>query len=217
MTNMNPDKKDLGYILYPRQRPHAPGYARLDVILRTIPTEHHFDPLQVHLSVVTPDHDVIRLTVEHPWPRPKDYPVCAGPVELVDLKGKHLGAFTFGGAVHIQPEEERTTLVLTSPAPILLPAEGPLDRILVEEVEIIFAQRQAAQEATPDLYEKHLAEAPPLELYHAMLATILERYRHLPYSENELILKFKHTLRAEIEAVQDQLSELHRRSIEGLL
>ena len=117
ITNPHPKPLDLGYILYPPRRPHEPGYPRLDVILRSTPTGQHFDPLSVYLDVATANQEVNRLTVEHPWSDQDDYTVCAGIVDLIDQKGKHLDAFTFGGALHIQTEEERTLLVLTSPAP----------------------------------------------------------------------------------------------------
>lgn len=208
---------ELGYLLYPRRRPTEPGYPRLDVILRSIPSEAHFDPLQVFLTVADSIQGVVPLTLEHPLSRNETYAVCAGPVDLIDRKGKHLDLFTFGGTLQIEPEEEHTLLIFTSPAPILLTTESPLDRLLVEEAEILLAERQAAREVTPGLYDQHLEEVPPLELYHAMLAAIQERYRHLPLSENEVTLKFKHTLREELEATEEQLSELHRRPLEGLL
>jgi hypothetical protein len=208
---------ELGYVLYPRRRPTEPGYPRLDVVLRAIPSEEHFDPTQVLLTVVDPIQGVISLTLEHPCPRADTYRICAGPVDLIDRKGKHLDLFSFGGALQIEPEAEHTLLVFTSPAPILLTTESPLDRLLVEESEILLAERQAAREVTPGLYDQHLQEAPPLELYHAMLAAIQERYRHLPPSENDLILKFKHILRMELAATEEELSELHRRPLEGLL
>jgi hypothetical protein len=217
MVNTLHDTKNLGYILYPRRRPTEPGYPRLDVILRTTPSEHHFDPVQVLLTAVDRIQGVSFLTLQHPLPRRETYPVCAGPIDLIDRLGKHLDIFSFGGSLQIEPEEEHTTLVFTSPAPILLTAESPLDRLLVEEAEILLAQRQAAREVTPGLYDQHLQEAPPLELYHAMLAAIQERYQHLPPSENELTLKFRHILRVELEATEEELSELHRRPLEGLL
>ena len=208
---------ELGYLLYPRRRPTEPGYPRLDVILRNIPSEEHFDPIQVFLTAVDPNQGVIPLVLEHLCTHAEKYFVCAGPIELIDRKGKHLDVFSFGGSLKIEAAEEHTTLVLTSPAPILLTGESPLDRLLVEEAEILLAQRQAALEAAPGLFDQHLQEAPPLELYHAMLTAIRERYRHLPASENELTLKFRHTLRVELEAVEEELSELHRRPLEGLL
>jgi hypothetical protein len=208
---------ELGYILYPRRRPTEPGYPRLDVVLRAIPSEEHFDPTQVLLTALDPVRGVTQLTLEHPWPCPETYPVCAGPVDLIDRKGKHLDLFNFGGSLQIEPEEEQTTLVFTSPAPILLTTESSHDRLLVEEAEILLAERQAAREVTPGVYDQHLQEAPPLELYHAMLVAIQERYRHLPLSENEVILKFKHILREERAATEEELSELHRRPLEGLL
>lgn len=208
---------ELGYVLYPRRRPTEPGYPRLDVVLRAIPSEEHFDPIQVLLTALDPVRGVTQLTLEHPWPRAETYLVCAGPVDLIDRKGKHLDLFTFGGSLQIEPEEEHTLLVFTSPAPILLTTESPLDRLLVEEAEILLAERQAAREVTPGVYDQHLQDAPPLELYHAMLAAIQERYRHLPPSDNEVILKFKHILREERAATEEELSELHRRPLEGLL
>jgi hypothetical protein len=217
MVNTSPDIKDLGYILYPPRRPHEPGYPRLDVILRSTPTGKHFDPLRVHLDVVVSQQDVTCLAIEHPWSDKDNYTACAGIVDLIDQKGKHLDAFTFGGALHIQTEEEHTLLVLTSPAPILLPAESPLDQLLVDEVKIILAERQAIREVEPGLFEKLLIAAPPLELYHAISVAVLERYHRRHSSDDALVLKLEHTLRVEIEAVAGQLSVMNRRPIDQLL
>jgi hypothetical protein len=217
MTNPHPTNLELGYTLYPPRRPQEPGYPRLDIILRSTPTGQHFDPLRVHLDVATSDHDVTCLAFEHPWSDLDDYTVCAGIVDLIDHKGKHLDAFTFGGALHIQNEEEHTLLVLTSPAPILLPAESRLDQLLVDEVKIVLAERQAVREVEPGLFDKHLIAAPPLELYHAISVAVLERYHRLHSSDDELILKLQHTLRVEIEAIAGQLSIMNRRPIDKLL
>jgi hypothetical protein len=217
MTNTHPNHLDLGYTLYPPRRPHEPGYPRLDVILRATPTGQHFDPLRVHLDVVVPPQDMTCLAVEHPWDGLDDYTVCAGIVDLIDQKGKHLDAFTFGGGLHIQNEEEHTLLVLTSPAPILLPAESPLDQLLVDEIKIVLAERQAIQEVEPGLFDKRLIAAPPLELYHAISVAVLERYHRQHSSEDELILKLQHTLRVEIEVIAGQLSIMNRRPIDQLL
>jgi len=217
MVNVSPEAVDLGYILYPRRRPHEPGYPRLDVILRTKPTGHHFDPLKVHLTVTLPEGGITPLVVEHPWSDLEDYVVCAGKVELIDRNNKHLDAFTFGGAMHIQPEEDHSVLILNSPAPILLSAESSLEHLLIDECEIILAERKAIRESERGLFERHLKNAPPLELYRALLIAILERYQHLPPNEDELVFKLEHTLRTEIEAVEGQLPVLNRRRIEGLL
>lgn len=217
MVNVSSDTRDLGYILYPRRRPHEPGYPRLDVILRPIPTGHHFDPREVRLNIVTQDLLIERLTVEHPWTDAEDYTVCAGTVELADRYHKHLEAFTFGGALHIQTEEERTILELTSPAPILLPAESHLDQLLVDEVEIILAERQAIRGTEPGVFEKRLVSVPPLDLYHAILVALRERYHKLPGSDDDLVLNLRHVLHEELKVLDESLSVLHRLPIEGLL
>jgi hypothetical protein len=214
-NKMNPI--DLGYILYPPRRPHEPGYPRLDVILRSTPTGQHFDPYRVHLDVVVSKQYVSRLTIEHPWDDMDDYQVCAGVMDLSDHRGKHVDAFTFGGALHIQNQGESTLLVLTSPAPILLPDESRLDQLLVDEIKIILAERQAIREVEPELYDKLRIAAPPLELYHAILVAILAHYQRLHTGEDELVFKLEHTLHVEIAAVEEQLSTINRRSIDKIL
>jgi hypothetical protein len=217
MLNTSSDALNLGYILYPARRPHEPGYPRLDVILRSTPTGQHFDPFRVHLDVVVSKQYVSRLTIEHPWDDLKDYQVCAGIVDLIDHRGKHLDAFTFGGALHIQNQDEHTLLVLTSPAPILLPGESRLDQLLVDEIKIILAERQALREVEPGLFEKLLIAVSPLELYHAILVAILARYQRLHSGDDELVFKLEHTLHVEIEAVEEQLSVTNRRSIDKIM
>ena len=216
-TDTEASNLDLGYILYPHRRPYEPGYPRLDVVLRSIPTGQHFDPLKVHLYISSPKLGLNPLTVEHPWSDLNDYTVCAGTMEIIDKTGKHLDAFTFGGSLHIQTTEEYTLLTLTSPAPILVPAGSRLEQFLVDEVKITLAERRAEREVQPGLFEKLLIAAPPFELYYAVITSILERCHHLHSSDHSLIYKLEYALRAEIEAIERQLSIMERRPIDRLL
>jgi hypothetical protein len=209
--------KDLGYVFYPHRRVSEPGYPRLDVFLRHVPTEHHFDPLKVRLRVVDNELGVLTLTVDHHWENSKDYLVCAGPFYLVDRNDKRLDGFTFGGQIHIEPGSDYALVSLRSAAPILFAEENATENLLLEETEILLAERQASRENTHKLFEQHLIEADPLELYHAMLVAIAENYRHRSPTGNEQVLKLTHMLRLEIEAVAEILSDLPQRTIEELL
>lgn len=51
-----PDEKQiepyLGYIFYPSNFHNSPGYQRVEVQLRSIPTNLHYDPQRVSFQIV---------------------------------------------------------------------------------------------------------------------------------------------------------------------
>jgi hypothetical protein len=206
------DEGELGYTFHPHLYPHAPGHPQLDIVLRAAPTGLHFDPKRVRLAVASASNGIEFLTVRHPWQWERHYRACIGQVSLHDHKNKIVEAFTFGGDLQITPEENRTTCVLSSPAPIVEVLPEPLTRgpsvhmMLVEEVEALIAQRRATwdREHTPAAFDKRLAAAEPLTLYLACLEALKEKYAHFPHkAEDELTHQFVAFLHAEIEVLDE--------------
>ena len=190
----------------------------MDIVLAAHPSEYHFDPEEMRLTVVDPFRGVDELTIEHPWFGGQAYRACAGHLVIADRHDKHLILFTFGGDVHIESQGEFSLIGLETPAPILLQSGAPTElALLIEEAEILLAQRRAARQEEPGLFDRHLSAAPPLELYLAMLVAMREKYTHLHFGEDEPVTKFKHLLKVEIEALQETIPGMLEYTLEELL
>ncbi len=201
---------DLGYQLAERRYPHAPGYPRVDIFLRTAPSWHHFDPEAVGLLVCDPgsggeEHVVHPLTIYHPWPGEKHYQVLPGPVDLIDRKGHKRDIFIYGGRLTIESGDELTICTLESPAPILV--EESMDtvaRLLAEETEIILAQRRSAWLPGLEDYEQRLIQVRPDLLYAVCMKTLRERFLDMRQNGEESVQDFCNFLRGEISALDEQ-------------
>jgi hypothetical protein len=183
-TRANWKEPDLGYRFMPGKYPNMAGHPRLEILISPTPSERHFDPEAVQLLVfsqATRLHPprIDHLTVHHPWPYENLYKVAPGTLIISDRKGKKVEAFTFGGRMLVEVEDESTKSIIESDAPIL-----ELDLIekhvmqLVEEVEIIFAKRRAIWAHDEPEYETRLAKIPPLQLYAACLEEIISQFKH---------------------------------------
>ena len=167
----------LGYLFhYPQIGQDEPF--RLDICIAETPTEQHYDPEKVELTVVSYDQErVEHLKVKHPWNSRPDYRVCAGVVRLLDRKGKVEEALTFGANLSIDPGEETTCLIITSPAPIIkITDTTALNELLRDEIEILWAERRAHWLAKPGEFDKRLIEADPLLLFKASLNVMIDKF-----------------------------------------
>lgn len=201
----NSSSVELGYIYYPDTDTISPGYPRLDVILRAMPSGQHFDPDSVRAPVVTPHARGIELLkINHPWyAGDQRRRLCAGKVIISDHKGKLVEAFTFGGELVIKAAAEQTVCILTSPTPIL-PLEQtmvdmlPVDSatLLATEAEILLAHRRAYWLHQPAELEDRLAKLDPLMLYCACIAALEVKFSHPAMNdsdENMRFFQFLHT------------------------
>jgi hypothetical protein len=203
----NFNEKEYGYFFHPQERPDSPGHPQLDVFLRSVPTEKHFDPTKMTLNVALEHKDIEFIKVHHPWSLHEQYQACAGRIILQDRKGKIVEAFTFGGDLRIESKEEVTIGILTSPAPILeLTSTSSIPSILAEETEIIFAERRAKWEPDHAAFIKKLIVADPLALYCASLEYLGVKYEHSHVRDDGAIQHFDQFVHDEIEALQ----ELHK-------
>lgn len=196
--------KEQGYSFYPKQYDHAPGFPRLDIILRAIPTEMHFDPEHVWLTIAAvtlPEADIEHLLIHHNWHGRPQYRACAGTVRMTDRRGKIEEAFTFGGDIAVHAEEDKTIVTLTSPAPILHLFKPPMSSItslLAAEVQVLLAERGAVWlRQKPGEFEHRLANADPLTLYRSCIEALKDRFHDYPDDENESIKAFRHFLQFE--------------------
>ena len=201
------NEKEYGYFFHPRERSGSPGHPQLDVFLRSVPTEKHFDPIKITINVAVESKDIEFIQVHHPWSLLEHYQACSGRVILQDRKGKIVEAFTFGGELRIESKEDVTTGILTSPAPILeLTSPSSIPSILAEETEIVFAERRATWEPDHATFNRKLIMADPLVLYCTCLEYLKIKHEHSHFRHDGVIQHFSQFVRHEIEALQ----ELHK-------
>jgi len=200
---MNATKKlplDLGYTFLPWPEQPGVGYAGLIAYLSDIPSYHHFDPVYSCLLVASEEGGLSPLTIEHPWSGMESYRICAGQMDLIDRRGKHLDLFTFGGQVVIQDDAGRTRIQVASTAPILSIGQmQTVPALLSQEAEIILAQRRAAWE--PDLtgFERRLCAVEPVALYLACLDEIRLRFDAMAQND-PFSMQFRRVIKNEIDA-----------------
>jgi hypothetical protein len=124
-------------------------------------------------------------------------------VHIEDAVGKEVELFTFGGELEIKAGPDCTVCEIRSPAPILGNyADHSIGRLLAEETEIILAQERADFLEDEQIYDQRLASLDPLDLYHASLHTLLERFHHLPETYSGLNVRLVHIIRSEIDFLQ---------------
>ena len=183
MNVFQPANEQLGYHFHPPLDAHAIGHPQLDVVIRPAPSGEHFDPESFVCPVAT-DSGLFELHVLHPWTQDPSYHVGAGEIVVEDARHKQVKAFTFGGALQIEADARRTLCQLASPAPLLMHAQqiSSLDESLIEEVQVLFAERRAAQDN--DVFDRRLAAADPLQLYQACLVALNEKFAHFPATDD---------------------------------
>ncbi len=203
MIVFQPANEHLGYYFHPLAEAHAIGYSQLDVVIRPAPTGEHFDP-ESCLCPVVGDGKLSRLHVVHPWTQELDYRVGAGDIILENARHEQVKAFTFGGALRVDSFSQRTLCQIVSPAPLLEHARqtSSLPGQLIEEVQILFAERRAAQD--DDTFDRRLTAADPLQLYHTCLMALNEKFAHFP-STDEAHRHFKQFLHTATQPLGDDV------------
>jgi hypothetical protein len=203
MAITQPVNEQLGYCFHPPTTEHDLGYPQLDVVIRPAPTGEHFDPESFTCLAATANGST-RLRVAHPWTQENSYRICAGEIAIEDARSEQVKAFTFGGTLQIDSDERRTICQLTSPAPLLEHSRRALslEEHLIEEVAILFAQRRAAQD--DDAFDRKLAAADPLQLYHACLVALNEKFTHFPITD-DVHRRFKQFLHNATQSLKDEI------------
>jgi hypothetical protein len=152
--------------------------------------------------MATHDDTLEIATLSHPWSYAGRHQVCAGKIALQMKTTERVIAFTFGGDLQVQPQNDETCFTLTSPAPILrLEGFNQISTILANEVEILFAEIRA--EELPDLsaYNKRLVCADPFMLYCTCLKALDEKFNDFPYPEFTPMIEFCRFLTKEIDTL----------------
>ncbi len=202
MATLQPVNEQLGYYFHPSTATAAVGHPQLDVVLRPDPTGEHFDPL-FFLCQAADGKKSTPLHVQHPWHQDTSYRICTGEIVIEGQRHSQVTAFTFGGTLRIDSDSRRTVCQLSSSAPILEHSQRPdtLEERLSEEVNILFAERRAAQDE--DAFAGRMAAADPAALYHACLAALLEKFQAFP-PVDELQRRFKQFLHAAAQEMPEE-------------
>ncbi len=202
MSDFQPANEQLGYYFHPSTDAHSIGAAQLDVVIRPAPTGEHIDPESLECHVADGDRST-RLHVAHPWAQETTYRVCAGEIDIEGMRHERITAFTFGGTLRIDSFSKRTLCQIISPAPLLEHARHApsLAEQLIEQVQILFAERRAAQD--DDDFARKLAAADPLQLYHACLFALAEKFTHFPATD-DAHRRFKQFLHNATQQVADE-------------
>jgi hypothetical protein len=194
--------EDLGYVFYPRKNHQDIGYSRLEVALRSHPTEEHFDPEEFRLRVASEIGGIEYLHVNHPWAGEELYRACVGHVLLRDRKNKTISSYTYGGDLRIEANKDQTTCVLASPAPILrMKGDISIPSLTVVETDILLAK--IAAESSQMVFEERLPMVDPLMLYGASLVSIDSKFLEFEHKEFSHILNFIQFIRREKEKLQE--------------
>jgi hypothetical protein len=200
------ERQDLGYIFHPKRYQHAPGYPRLDIVLRPEPTHRHFDPEWVEIEVVGGDGELTSLTVRHPWrSRKQRFRVRPGRFCWGDRKEEECAAFIFGGTLQIATTEADTTCVITSAAPLLYAANhSSIPMLLICEVEILLAEKRATTTQPLEVFQQRLATLDPLMLYAACLDALVEKFE-APDPDHRPAVEFAQFLETERQIVENEV------------
>ena len=189
----------LGYMFSKPRHSEYPDHSRLDIMLRPTPTNMHFDPKQVYFMILE-DEDLELLKITYTGLPQNKYRVVAGLIRIQDRKGKVVFAFTFGGDLQIEMEEEEKICTLISTAPILQ-FNRPTTIRFIEEVEIFLAVRRAEWGSNYHEFEARLAAVEPLILYTACLDYLTEKSKD---SFHEDSLDLQHYLRKKSRAIHKE-------------
>ena len=196
---------NFGYWFVPPESSHAPGGSSLIIIINESPTEDHFDPKKIHISVKSEEDSIGFQTIRHPWMFDRTYQVLAGSIEITDRYGKEEEAFSFGGSLKIVSQDKSTICTLESPAPILeISSSDSILMMFIEEIEILFAKRRAVLLSKPHKYEKRLMNADPVKLYLACLNALTYKFEHLHSEEGLRIDEFLNFLHDERKRFKDE-------------
>ena len=126
-------------------------------------------------------------------------------VEIIDHRGEKFEALTFGGRLQIDSQESFTTCTLQSPAPILIITDArPIEKLFVDEIRILLAERRAERLAEPHSFEERLINADILELYISIINALVGKMEHTHHKENTQITQLLNFIHNERKRIQEE-------------
>ncbi len=197
------EEADLGYRFVPGRNPQSIGCPRLEINILCAPSERHFDPKITQIPIFTSKesvrpHKIEQLEIYHPWVYRDTYQAAPGLVTLTDRKGKKVEAYTFGGKLTIDSDENCTTCVIQSDAPIIeISYANPAIMKFIEEVEIILAEQRANRAADLADFEARLEKVPVFKLYVACLMELVKKIKDAQGGGGSVDRKFSDLIEGE--------------------
>ena len=172
--------ENWGYDLLDPPHPRSPGYGRLLVAIRRIPTEDHYDPEAIHLQLCGAQGVPMRATIQLESAVDSSTRVSAGHIELNDRYDKRRGFFTYGASIEMGSGLEESVVDLRSPAPIV-EMTGSLEegsgQQLVSETEALWAKVHVLWGADDIGFRRCLSAIDPDMLYASTLISLRDTYR----------------------------------------
>lgn len=178
---------DIGYLFEKASEDLEFGGNALGVNLYGQPTRQHFDPKQLILPVVDLDNHIAPMTIMHPWHNRMNYQLAAGLIEIVDRKDAKVEAFLFGGSLEIKVNEQKTSCLISSEAPILsieTLSNLHIGCLLSQEVMDLLAIRRAAYLKKEAVFNQKLISVPPMTLFVSALKSIDAKFANLPHEDS---------------------------------
>jgi hypothetical protein len=174
--------ENWGYFLLPRSHPRCPGYTGLLVAIREKPTEKHFDPEALRLSLLDQFTMPGPTTLTLHTSLARSRRVLPGSVVVRDRLNKQEEFFTFGGTLESVAVPGETVYSLRSAAPVLwLAPEGDsvADQLAGEFGRLLGELRAVAKMSETDL-RGQLMQIGPQRLYVASICSMLADYERNP-------------------------------------
>lgn len=181
-----PEIENSGYHLSQEGEGTENSLYSLAVAIRDKPTEEHYDPESLRLSLLTAEGNVQERKLTRHLPLAQEVKVRPGPVHLMDRLGKQVVFYSFGGTLYCQQEDGKIVFVLQSSAPILELGEDEADfqNLLAAESEAELAKIHADWGRDDTGFARRLIQTDSRQLFQALVGAI-------HHAENETPMLFQ--------------------------
>lgn len=163
----------IGFLYHFPDLSHPKSRFRLDIHISNEPTHKHFDIIWTKFLAWSQKDGAFEVTVHHPWTDKKEFQVCPGLVIMEDRNGYKKEAFTLGGKLTIEVEDQQTICKLTSEAPILgINEASAVGKLLIDDLEVLLAEYRA-DFVIVTKFQSALCQINPFSLYLACLKKLI--------------------------------------------
>lgn len=178
--------ENSGYLLCQEGKETENPLYCLAVAIRDTPTEAHYDPESLRISLLAAEGNVRERKLTRHLSLAQEAKVCPGPVHLMDRLGKQVVFYSFGGALRCRQEAEKIVFVLQSSAPILELGEDEADfqNLLAAECEAELAKIHADWARDDAGFAQRLVQTESRQLFQALVGAI-----HRAEKENPAIFQ----------------------------
>ena len=168
-----------GFELLDPLHANSPGFGRLLVAIRSMPTRQHYDPEAIHLHVVDTDGAPLAASLHQETQVHLPQQVAPGRVIVTDRHDKQLSFFTYGGSIECVVVPDESIYSLCSIAPVLPLGDGKgedLAEQLSVETEALFAKIRVGWGTDDGGFARRMAQIEPSQLYSATIVSLQSAY-----------------------------------------